>query len=360
MTLSSNNKISESQNSLSTLSERIDISPHGKRERLQWVDAAKCIGILMVMFGHNWLDSKFYYYFYAFHMPLFFILAGVTFSVKKNFKTFAWSKFKALMIPYIFFAVCILAFYGILSATHDNSYDITENAYRFLIQDHHTLLWFLAALFLTEIAAYLIVRATQSKFAKYESIILAGMAIVLIVFHYFTVRMGWINLVWVIDLVPICVAFLMIGILYRRFGGESRLESSWLFIAGLFIISLVVTSWNYIEYDHVDMFQSKYGYYPLFIAGALSATWFLFLVLRKVTLPQWLIYIGVYSLIYFGFHRFIIELMFVAYNKVGITVELDTFYGVGLAIINVFVACALIYPLSKFINRRCPWVIGKF
>lgn len=53
------------------------------RERILWIDAAKAIGILMVVFGHNWLDEKFCYYFYSFHMPLFFILAGITFSTKK-------------------------------------------------------------------------------------------------------------------------------------------------------------------------------------------------------------------------------------------------------------------------------------
>ena len=29
--------------------------------RIEWVDAAKGIGILMVMFGHNWLDWKYCY-----------------------------------------------------------------------------------------------------------------------------------------------------------------------------------------------------------------------------------------------------------------------------------------------------------
>lgn len=42
--------------------------------RIDWIDAAKGIGILLVMFGHCWLSAEYTYWLTAFHMPLFFIL----------------------------------------------------------------------------------------------------------------------------------------------------------------------------------------------------------------------------------------------------------------------------------------------
>ena len=46
-----------------------------RAERIEWIDEAKGIGIVLVMLGHCYLHRKFCFWFYAFHMPLFFILS---------------------------------------------------------------------------------------------------------------------------------------------------------------------------------------------------------------------------------------------------------------------------------------------
>ena len=121
-----------------------------KKGCVKAADAAKAIGILMVVFGHNWLDEKFCYYFYSFHMPLFFILAGITFSTKKDFADFSWKKFKTLIIPYLFFSVCIMVVYWIMSYTHSGDYNIRSEVFSYLKQQRHTHLWFLPVLFASE------------------------------------------------------------------------------------------------------------------------------------------------------------------------------------------------------------------
>ena len=45
-------------------------------KRIEWIDTAKGIGILMVMLGHNYLDWKFVFWCYSCHMALFFFLSG--------------------------------------------------------------------------------------------------------------------------------------------------------------------------------------------------------------------------------------------------------------------------------------------
>lgn len=45
------------------------------KERIQWIDEAKGIGILLVMFGHCYLHWDFCFWFYSFHMALFFFLS---------------------------------------------------------------------------------------------------------------------------------------------------------------------------------------------------------------------------------------------------------------------------------------------
>lgn len=325
--------------------------------RIQWIDAAKCIGMVMVAFGHNWLDSKFCYYFYAFHMPLFFILAGITFSTKRDFMAFTWRKFKTLMIPYIFFAFCLLVFYDFLSLTHGGNYDIYENAKAFVLQQRHTLLWFLPVMFLSELLVFILLKIRGISRGTGILIVIIGLIVVHILLDYLEYK----RLIWNIDLVPIATAFILVGVLYQRFNGRLLIENKFWFIGTLLLMSIFVTTYNYISSGQfVDMFNSQYGHYPLFLIGAISATYFLILVLKKITMPQWLIYIGTYSLVYYGFHRILIELMFIAYGRLGLEFVKDAWSGVGLAILNVLVSFALIYPISIFINKRCPWLIGKF
>lgn len=73
-----------------------------KREYYSWIDVAKGIGILLVILGH--CIFPFVQLINYFHMPLFFILAGITFRLKSH-HSFLLSKVNRIMIPYIFFAI---------------------------------------------------------------------------------------------------------------------------------------------------------------------------------------------------------------------------------------------------------------
>ncbi len=90
----------------------------GMRET--WVDYAKGIGIILVVFGHAnrglyssgiYISPEIYHYLdnviYSFHMPLFFFLSGLFFvsSIKnRSKKVFLWSKFKNVI------SICCMVF----------------------------------------------------------------------------------------------------------------------------------------------------------------------------------------------------------------------------------------------------------
>lgn len=90
-------------------------------KRIQYVDCAKGIAIILVIFGHvvewiypNNLGNIFHNIIYSFHMPLFFVLSGLTYSDEKNkcFKQFVVKKIKTLMIPsYVFVVIMLLLEY---------------------------------------------------------------------------------------------------------------------------------------------------------------------------------------------------------------------------------------------------------
>lgn len=79
--------------------------------RIQWLDLAKARGIIFVCYGHlrkgegesvwlHALDSSISFV-YLFHMPLFFLLSGLTVSTRRNWRDFVITKAKRLLIPYL-------------------------------------------------------------------------------------------------------------------------------------------------------------------------------------------------------------------------------------------------------------------
>ncbi len=93
-----------------------------KEDYTSGLTAARGIGIILVVFGHTLTDdivdtslllTYLRYTVYLLHMPLFFVISGYLFELKKKkyvrsgFKKFAVSKGKLLMIPYISFSIVV-------------------------------------------------------------------------------------------------------------------------------------------------------------------------------------------------------------------------------------------------------------
>ncbi|RBP97306.1 hypothetical protein CRD60_07455 [Bifidobacterium aemilianum] len=86
--------------------------------RIRWIDVSKGIAMLLVFYGHiheegtlPWLPDLVFSNdtVYFFHMPLFFILSGITFHPSASFIQFAGKRFRRLVIPYYFFSLYVLS-----------------------------------------------------------------------------------------------------------------------------------------------------------------------------------------------------------------------------------------------------------
>lgn len=75
--------------------------------RIRWLDLAKGLGILSVMWGHIMLGGWTHDMIYAFHMPAFFFLSGMVFRREryKNFGAYALHRGRKLLLPYLFWSV---------------------------------------------------------------------------------------------------------------------------------------------------------------------------------------------------------------------------------------------------------------
>lgn len=112
-------------------------------KRIEWIDFAKGIGIIMVVLGHCF-DGKHFHVavIYSTHMPLFFFLAGLCFKPEKyTLKELAQKRAKQLLIPLISFTVIITILSKVMLGTPLN----------LLYRGFPHALWFLMILYMSQL-----------------------------------------------------------------------------------------------------------------------------------------------------------------------------------------------------------------
>jgi len=88
------------------------------KQRLDYIDIAKGIGILTVIYSHSGGEKGLMTYIGGFFIPLFFILSGITYSNHgERFAIFVSRKFRRLIFPYFIFSIVLLIVYRHFSFT---------------------------------------------------------------------------------------------------------------------------------------------------------------------------------------------------------------------------------------------------
>lgn len=70
------------------------------KKRVEWIDIARGIAIISMVYAHSDLTAESTSYIFAFHMPIFFILSGYLYRKPDDYKAFALKNVKKLLIPY--------------------------------------------------------------------------------------------------------------------------------------------------------------------------------------------------------------------------------------------------------------------
>lgn len=129
-------------------------------KRIEYIDIAKGIGILLVVLGHNdfgYVSPFGYKFIYSFHMPLFFFLSGYFLNTSIPFVTFLKKRFNSLLKPY-FFTIFLIYFMSLSFGKMGFStvlQRIVKAMYASTIYIDWVQLWFLPHLFVVSIYAFL-------------------------------------------------------------------------------------------------------------------------------------------------------------------------------------------------------------
>ena len=85
-----------------------------KPERIEYIDIARGIGIILMIAGHVYYDTVFRDIIFSFHMPLFLFISGMLYNYNENTKEFIIKIIKRLYIPYVIGVVFVSTFRNIL------------------------------------------------------------------------------------------------------------------------------------------------------------------------------------------------------------------------------------------------------
>ena len=333
------------------------------KPRLEWIDLAKGIAIICIIFGHamEWADSTIGVKLlllpavYSFTVPLFFFLSGYVFFVKNiTFVQHLKKKSKGILIPYAFFAfayVCADAVKIYLLNTKDDI-SVLGGIKQFIIQEHYTHLWFLAVLFLVEVIAYWICKIEKKTVIAVIAVVFAAVALL----HYRYIK-TWLP--WSIDEIPYAMPFFLLGYVVKEAKIDDKLFDFKLFPVYILIsiASTFINSKINPEFTYINMWKLYFGTLLLFYISAVAAIFGIIAICKKVKHARMTKYIGKNSLVYYGLHLILITFFthFVRY----IPLSSDILYlaiclAETVAILLVLTPANIILtktPLSIFIGK---------
>lgn len=324
-----------------------------KNERIKWIDQAKGIGLFFVMLGHTYLDEKYIFWFTSFHMALFFFLSGCTFQYYEDWRGFIKKKIIGLLVPYCTFSIIIVLYNYILAILYENKYNLFSNILSYILQIRHTHLWFLTCLFFSEIVFYII----YDKFLKHRKIgiIYFFVAICGVVIEFIYRYFININLIWNIDLVPLGVSFMTIGYIYKQIENKTINVILWITIIFTFLGSAIA---NFTINGKVDWWANSFGNPILFILSSIFGTLFIILICKSISINLF-IFFGKNTILWYGLHRIVIDLIFVIYNKIGINMIYGSIESFIFAIISVILTIIALIPVNYIALKWCPYLLGK-
>lgn len=284
--------------------------------RLEWVDNAKGIGMVLVILGHVSTNHYLNNIIYSFHMPLFFILSGFLASLSAK-NSLICKKVKSLIIPY--FKFCFLwILYWILFERLIRGSDISisqqilnifiakggaENYY------YNSVMWFLPCLFVTEIIFNAIKNNIKSKKVIYTILILFS------IIGYLLSKYMPYRLPWLLDTMCTSIVFYAFGyfILSRYHDNNVFRHDNKTLNLIMFIIIILISKYQ----GRVDLNSNLIpNYYLLYISGIIGSL--IVINISKIIKVAWLKFLGTHSLIIMCIHepikRIIIKIISVITN----------------------------------------------
>lgn len=326
------------------------------RNRIEWIDTAKGIAIILVVLGHFISANSFLNHFISsFHMPLFFTLSGI-FVIKKldvNFKAHFSNRFRRLMIPYLLFGLFLLQpfnwiyFHFIIPTAQT---PLLQRWFAQLIGLHndwgnewYSFLWFLPCLFCADLIAWSIWKYAY-RYRTYLLTAVFGIGIL----YCLTINR---SLPFRINTAAIAVIFIALGIFLKD--RIDNLSKTTIFVCLICYISC----WYGNHFSSMIMFDSNYGLIYFSIPASIFATTVVLFFSRFAVKLSFLSLLGKQSLIIYILHQMVMPFIWVLSKRLGIYGN-EMIEGPVMLIVSIGIAW-LCMKVGYVILAKWPWMLGE-
>ena len=335
------------------------------QQRIEWIEIAKAIGIMLIVLGHSSIPANIGKYIYSFHVPLFFFLSGYLFDIfkYKSYGEFLKKKIRSLLIPYAFFSLITYLFWVLLGRHFGDDANLNINILKPFIGifysngidnwlQHATILWFITCLFVVENFFYFLTTYFRKDLVLFLA--LTGFGIIGAIDNlYMPIRLPWgMNIAFT------AVVFYGVGnILKRRVSLNIFNSLSTKLIAFfVFVVSSIVFCFLN---KRVDMNLNEFHNFFYFYISAMSGIFVCILMAQFIPHNKIMSYMGNNSFIIMALHSITFSLIkgfqfFIL--KIPLQVLENNF------MVNLFytiVSIILLFPIIYIINTYLPFIMGR-
>ena len=253
------------------------MSEKKKKSRIELIDIAKAITIILVILGHTTgnLETPMYRrLLYTFHMPLFFFLAGMSIKPRVLSSTGEWKSFLeknilALVVPYAIFAFIYAPF------TFANVPKFLYGSWQKLGQAGTlTSLWYLTSFFVARIYCQILVNVTDRIKTENRKAVLGMLAIPMFAVGFLLpkIKNGY---PWCLDISFVACGFILLGIALRQKILILAQAKVWILVAVTAASAIVFACGTVLRGDALElvlMCGSDYGNLLWFMLNAVSGS----------------------------------------------------------------------------------------
>lgn len=182
-----------------------------KKQRLLYVDMAKSIALILVVYSHI-PGALWQPYLGSFFIFAFFFLSGFTGGTRASWKEHVLKRARRLLIPYVLFSACLVVLSSNLTLLDLEGvaysrfclYPLDVRPNIIFLRHCNSPLWFLTAMFVSDIVYYTLIKRIKSK---------KGLAIsfVLLLLSVCAMDQLPVLLPWSIDTMPFFVIAMLAG-----------------------------------------------------------------------------------------------------------------------------------------------------
>ncbi len=326
--------------------------------RIHWVDIAKGILIIMVVYGHiDWIASNTYgsnafvfkvhtnFLLLPYYMPAFFIITGFCSNFTTPYKKFLKKNFLMLIVPNILIGALLSRWFYLFLF---DGLRLTN----FLDLNYKTILlttggWFLPALFIAKCIFYFL----HAKIRNVHYIMVISLVLMLLGIVLYNYKCTY-NL-WYYQHALIAVPFVVFGFYLKKHA--EILDTPYVLISGIILLTVAYFfSYPYLNASPSISLENSI----LFVVFSVGGSVFVFYIAKKIGKAVVLEYIGKHTLTIYLMHNVCLSYL-IRFSVARGLDSMNIYIKIISAIIIVSFSTFIPILIDEIIDRKFPIIKGK-